>query len=211
MGRKFLIESGRACLLDLPNIDTDIIIPQTELVTIGRSGLGGGLFACWRYLGGRTEDPLFALNQGRNRQSRFLIAANNFGCGSSREHAAWALEDFGIRAIISPSFGEIFRANCLRNGILTAVITECDYIQLVSLARNNEDGLDISVDLRCRSIYADELKVKFQIGRADRHRLLNGIDEIEETLAQMDAIENFAKDEGIRHPWLHCTPWVSSD
>ncbi len=211
MNKGFVVEIGRACLLDVPNINTDIIIPQTELATISRSGLGEGLFACWRYLEGRTEDPQFALNRGRNRQSRFLITADNFGCGSSREHAVWALEDFGIRAVVSPSFGEIFRANCVRNGILPAVVAEGDYTQLADLARNTEDGMDISIDLRCRWICAGELRVEFQIDPGDWHRLLNGIDEIKETLAHLGAIETFSRGEGTRLTWLHWTPWASSN
>lgn len=210
MNQGFVIESGRACLLDVPNIDTDIIIPQTELATIGRSGLGGGLFARWRYREWRTENPEFALNRVPNRDSRFLLAASNFGCGSSREHAVWALEDFGIRAVISPRFGEIFRTNCVRNGVLPAVVGEDDYALLAGLARDNGGGLDIRIDLGRCSISAGPVHVDFEIDAGDRHRLLNGIDEIEETLTHLEAIEAFSKGERTRRPWLHWTPWAES-
>ncbi|MBA3770981.1 MAG: 3-isopropylmalate dehydratase small subunit [Ramlibacter sp.] len=210
MNKGFVIETGRACLLDVPNIDTDIIIPQTELATISRTGLGTGLFARWRYREGRTENPEFALNQGPNRGSRFLIAANNFGCGSSREHAVWALEDFGIRAVISPRFGEIFRTNCVRNGVLAAVITEDHYAVLAGLARQNNGGLDLSIDLDQCLISAGPVGFEFQIDAGDRHRLLHGIDEIEETLAHVDAIEAFSRNERARRPWLHWTPWSTT-
>ena len=211
MNRGFLVEIGRACLLDVPNIDTDIIIPQTELVTTSRSGLGDGLFARWRYTQGRIENPGFVLNRDANRRSRFLIAANNFGCGSSREHAVWALQDFGIRAVVSSKFGEIFRTNCIRNGILAATVTEEGYAEIAELARKNGGGLEMSVDLQQRVIHANSAEVPFQIDSGDRERLLNGLDEIAETLAHIDAIKTFAEREATRSPWLHWSTSLSPE
>lgn len=209
MNTGFVREVGRACLLDVPNIDTDIIIPQTELATTSRAGLGGGLFARWRYATGRIENAAFPLNQGPNRHARFLLAGSNFGCGSSREHAVWALEDFGIRAVVSPRFGEIFRANCVRNGILPAVISEMDFRLLTDRALVNGAGLDIEVDLQSMEIRVADLKLIFQVDAGDRHRLLNGVDEIEETLEHLDAIRAFSESEATRRPWLHATPWAA--
>ena len=210
MNKGFTVESGRACLLDVPNIDTDIIIPQTELTTISRTGLGAGLFARWRYSEGRTEKSDFVLNRGANRKARFLVAATNFGCGSSREHAVWALEDFGIRAVASPRFGEIFRTNCVRNGVLAATISDEDYAHLATLARQGSDGMELSFDLEHCVIRAQGLEVSFQIDVGDRERLLNGLDEISETLTLLDAIKNFASRDAERRPWLHWTPWTPS-
>lgn len=210
MNKGFILESGRACLLDVPNIDTDIIIPQTELTTISRTGLGVGLFARWRYSQGRTEKPEFVLNRGANRKARFLVADTNFGCGSSREHAVWALEDFGIRAVASPRFGEIFRTNCVRNGVLAAIISDEGYARLAALARQGGDGMELSFDLEQCMIRAEGLEVPFQIDAGDRERLLKGLDEISETLTHLDAIKDFASRDAERRPWLHWTPWTAS-
>lgn len=210
MNKGFTVESGRACLLDVPNIDTDIIIPQTELTTISRTGLGAGVFARWRYSEGRTEKPEFVLNQAANRKARFLVAATNFGCGSSREHAVWALADFGIRAVASPCFGEIFRTNCVRNGVLAAIISDDAYARLAALAREGGHGMELSFDLEHCVIRAEGLEVPFQIDAGDRERLLKGLDEISETLTHLEAIKAFAHRDAERHPWLHWTPWTAS-
>ncbi len=208
MNKGFTVESGRACLLDVPNIDTDIIIPQTELTTISRTGLGAGLFARWRYSEGRTEKSEFVLNQAANRKARFLLAATNFGCGSSREHAVWALVDFGIRAVASPRFGEIFRTNCVRNGVLAAIISDEAYARLAALAREGGQGLELSFDLESGVICGEDLEVPFQIDTGDRERLLKGLDEISETLTHLDAIKAFAHRDAERRPWLDWTPWA---
>ena len=210
MNLGFLVEIGRACLLDVANIDTDIIIPQTDLVTTSRSGLGDGLFARWRYTQGRIENPEFVLNRDANRRCRFLIAANNFGCGSSREHAVWALGDFGIRAVASPKFGEIFRTNCVRNGILPAILTDEGYAQIAELARKDGGGLEISIDLQQCVIHTNSAEVPFRIDPGDRERLLKGLDEIAETLAHIADIKTFAEREATSAPWLHWPPWTAS-
>jgi 3-isopropylmalate/(R)-2-methylmalate dehydratase small subunit len=207
MSRSFLIESGHAALLAVPNIDTDIIIPQTELVTTSRRGLGEGLFARWRYLEGRVPNPDFVLNRPQHRQSAFLIAADNFGCGSSREHAAWALADFGIRAVVAPSFGEIFQRNCVRNGILPARVSAAGYADLAAAARAGGGGLRLSIDLHHRRINCAQFSLTFEIGADDAQRLLRGTDEIAETLEQADAIAGFAAADRVRRPWVYEPGW----
>ncbi len=136
-------------------------------------------------------------------------AATNFGCGSSREHAVWALVDFGIRAVASPRFGEIFRTNCVRNGVLAAIISDEAYARLAALAREGGQGLELSFDLESGVICGEDLEVPFQIDTGDRERLLKGLDEISETLTHLDAIKAFAHRDAERRPWLDWTPWAS--
>lgn len=210
MREKFVVEKGRACLLDIPNIDTDIIIPQTELTTTGRTGLGSGLFANWRYIKGRKENPKFVLNHSANRNAKFLIVAKNFGCGSSREHAVWALRDFGIRAVASTQFGEIFHTNCVRNCVLPAILTDEGYTKLMYVARENCNGVEICIDLRHCMIRADNSEIPFVIDSSDRERLLTGADEIKKSLTYIDTIEDFTRLDKTRRPWIHWTPWTTS-
>lgn len=207
MSEKFVVETGRACLLAVPNIDTDVIIPQTELATISKSGLADGLFARWRYGTGRELNPDFVLNKPAHRGCRFLIAAANFGCGSSREHAVWALRDFGIRAVISPAFAEIFFRNALRNGVLAATVAPNDYERLAAAAAANDGGLDLIVDLPNQRVVADDVVVPFVIGAEDKRRLLRGTDEIEETLEHLCDIDTFIAADRGRRPWIYETPW----
>jgi 3-isopropylmalate/(R)-2-methylmalate dehydratase small subunit len=207
MAREFRVERGRCCLLRRENIDTDIIIPQTELVTVSRSGLGEGLFARWRYTTGRTPNPDFVLNKPDNRGCRFLLAGTNFGCGSSREHAVWALGEFGIRAVIAPSFGEIFQRNGILNGVLPARVTPEAHRRLEALA-NAEDGIDdLVVDLVERRIEAGDFSVPFALDDDDRLRLLTGIDEIAETFTQRAAIDSFVAGDRLRRPWVYDRHW----
>lgn len=207
MNRKFLIESGHAALLPIPNIDTDIIIPQTELVTASKRGLKDGLFARWRYLEGRTPNPDFILNRPEHKETCFLIAAHNFGCGSSREHAAWALADFGIRAVISPKFGEIFHRNCVRNGILPAVVSEEDYARLAVLAESGGSGMTLVIDLQKKRISNQDISIGFDIEQSDANRLLLGADEIQETFAHSSAIQAFVARDSGRRPWIYEASW----
>lgn len=211
MNRSFLIESGHAALLPVPNIDTDIIIPQTELVTTSRRGLGQGLFARWRYLDQRVPDPAFVLNQPAHRNATFLVTAENFGCGSSREHAAWALADFGIRAVVAPSFGEIFQRNCVRNGILPARITAAGYRRLAATAAAAGGGLRLTIDLHHRRIMCPSFLLTFEIDPDDASRLLRGADEIAETLAHADAIACFAARDCLYRPWVYEPGWDRGD
>ncbi len=209
MTREFTVERGRAAVLRHENIDTDVIIPQTELVTVSRSGLGDGLFARWRYSGGRTPNPDFVLNRPGNRNCRVLIARANFGCGSSREHAAWALAEYGIRAVVAPSFGEIFQRNAVRNGVLPARVTLQDQQRLEALA-DGEDGIDgLVVDLVERRIGAGAVTLPFQLEEEDRRRLLTGADEIAETLIRRPATDAFIAADRARRPWVYDRRWPS--
>ncbi len=198
---------GRCCVFGLENIDTDVIIPQTELVTVSKSGLADGLFARWRYKNDRIPNPDFVLNRPRNKECRFLLAAANFGCGSSREHAAWALTEYGVRAVISPNFGEIFFRNSIRNGLLPARIAAADYRCLASLA-DGEGGIDdMIVDLTAGQITVGRLTVPFSLDQVDRMRLLTDTDDIAETLLHRTDIEGFVAADRIRRPWVHQTLW----
>lgn len=207
MSREFRTERGRCCLLRIENIDTDIIIPQTELATITRSGLGEGLFARWRYISGRIPNPGFVLNRPANAGARFILARANFGCGSSREHAPWALAEYGIRAVLAPSFGEIFHRNCVRNGVLPARIPENALGRLEDLA-DGDDGISgLTVDLVERKISAGGTEVPFLLDEEDRRRLLTGADEIAETLGHKEAIEAFIAADRRDRPWVHDRRW----
>jgi 3-isopropylmalate/(R)-2-methylmalate dehydratase small subunit len=207
MALAFTIESGRCCVLRAENVDTDVIIPQTELATVFRSGLGAGLFARLRYRDGRTPDPGFVLNRPGNEGCRFLLAGANFGCGSSREHAAWALSEFGVRAVVAPSFGEIFHRNCVRNGLLPARVATEAHLALLELA-DEVDGIEaFTVDLVGRSISAGGVSVAFEIDDEDRRRLLTGADEIAETLGHRAEIEAFLAADRRARPWVHDRRW----
>lgn len=207
MALAFTVESGRCCVLRAENVDTDVIIPQTELATVFRSGLGEGLFARLRYRDGRTPDAGFVLNRPGNEGCRFLLAGANFGCGSSREHAAWALSEFGIRAVVAPSFGEIFHRNCVRNGLLPARVTRDAHLALLDLA-DAVDGIGaFTVDLLERRVVAGGVSVAFAIEDQDRRRLLTGADEIAETLGHRADIDAFVATDRRNRPWVHDRRW----
>lgn len=188
------------------NIDTDAIIPSREIKRVSKVGLSDGLFAGWRYkeTDSRTEDPAFILNQGPFRQAKILLSGLNFGCGSSREHAVWALAEWGIRSIIAPSYGSIFYANCARNGVLPIIL---DNEIIESMARqvteNPEQNL-IEVDLRECTVTAPDSTVHFfEIGVADREMLLEGLDAIDVTGKRDDEILAFQAHDQLRRPWIY--------
>jgi len=185
------------------NIDTDTIIPSREMRTTGRTGLADGLFAPWRYTdaAARLRDPSFVLNQRDAIATRLLLAGQNFGCGSSREHAVWALADFGIRCIVAPSFGDIFHANCLKNGLLPVTLETSDYDVIKRAAL---DMTPIEVDLQDQCIRIDDtVPVPFDIDAAGKQSLLNGLDEVDGILAEdADAISAFEKRQKELTPWL---------
>jgi 3-isopropylmalate/(R)-2-methylmalate dehydratase small subunit len=208
MSREFKVERGRCSLLRIENIDTDIIIPQTELATVHRSGLGEGLFARWRYVSERIPNPDFVLNRAANAGTRLILARANFGCGSSREHAAWALAEYGIRAVMAPSFGEIFYRNCVRNGVLPARVTAEAHQRLEALADADDGISDLTVDLVERRISVGDVELSFVLDEEDRRRLLTGADEIAETLGHRDAIEAFLAADRQDRPWIHDRRWV---
>ena len=172
------------------NIDTDQIIPSREMKTVSKLGLAGGLFARQRYINARTPNPDFILNQPAYKSATIILTGKNFGCGSSREHAVWALKDFGIRAIIAESFGEIFYGNCIRNGILP-IIMDRETIQ--------NFGHNVDIDLIKQTVNG----ISFDIAEGDKNILVDGLDIIRMTLAHEAEIENFLKHDRIKRPWIY--------
>jgi 3-isopropylmalate/(R)-2-methylmalate dehydratase small subunit len=200
-----------AAPLDRSNVDTDMIIPKQFLKSIKRSGFGKNLFDELRYLDegrpdesceGRPINPEFVLNQPVYQSAQILLARENFGCGSSREHAPWALEDFGIRVIIAPSFADIFYNNCFKNGLLPIELDATTVDSLFVLA-HTEQGAQLRVDLEAQTITQPNGEViSFEIDEFRRHCLLNGLDDIGLTLEQADVIAEFEKAHLARNPWI---------
>ena len=196
--KPFRIHTGRVALLDRANVDTDQIIPKQFLKRIERTGFGEFLFNDWRYLPDGTPDPSFSLNDSRYSGASILVTGKNFGCGSSREHAPWALADYGFRAIVAPSFADIFANNCLKNGLLTVVLTEAEVVELGRRAREIE-GYQATVDLEeCRITDAAGFSAEFVVDEFQRHCLLNGLDDIGLTLQHESEISAY---EAHRPAW----------
>ena len=188
------------------NIDTDIIIPSREMKRVSKVGLAEGLFAGWRYNepGGRSENPEFILNREPYRQARIILAGQNFGCGSSREHAVWALHEWGIRCIIAPSFGAIFQGNCVRNGILPMVLDDAIIERLAAQVSEDPASKLLTVSLEyCTVKTADAEIFPFDIAPADREMLLEGLDAIAATMKRDDEILAFLARDRIRRPWIY--------
>ena len=200
--QKFDKLTGVAAPLPMINVDTDMIIPKQFLKTIKRSGLGKNLFDELRYeLDGR-EKPDFVLNRPAYRKAQILVAGDNFGCGSSREHAPWALLDFGIRCIIATSFADIFYNNCFKNGILPIRLPREDVDKLMDDAGRGANAV-ISVDLEQQTITGpDGGRIEFAIDGFRKHCLLNGLDDIGLTLEKAAAIDGFEAKRGHAQPWL---------
>ena len=199
---KFTKVTGVAAPMPLINIDTDMIIPKLFLKTIKRSGLGKNLFDEMRYNEDGTEIPDFVLNQPAYRNSQIIVAGDNFGCGSSREHAPWALLDFGIRVVISTSFADIFFNNCFKNGILPIVLPQEDIDKLMDDASRGSNAV-VSVDLENQVITGpDGGTIEFTVDAFKKHCLLNGLDDIGLTLQKSDAIDAFEKQYGAATPWV---------
>ena len=186
--KPFRIHTGLAVPLDRANVDTDQIIPKQFLKRIERTGFGQFLFYDWRFLPGGTLNSEFSLNEERYRGASILIAGKNFGCGSSREHAPWALADFGFRAIIAPSFADIFANNCMKNGLLPVTLTEEQVAELMRRAAESE-SYEVTVDLEKKLISDTQgFSASFEIGDFQRHCLLEGLDDIALTLQHEPAI-----------------------
>ena len=185
--------------LSLQNIDTDMIIPKQFLKTIKRTGLGKSLFFEMRYdeKGNIIND--FILNQEPYNKSKILIAGKNFGCGSSREHAPWALSDFGIKCIISSSYADIFYNNCFKNGILPIKINEETVVELSDYSKRQEE---IAVDLEKQEIYFGNKVVKFEIDEFKKNCLINGLDDIALSMEKVDQIDDYEKKININKPWI---------
>lgn len=200
--RPFTRETGLAVPLDRVNVDTDQIIPKQFLKRIERTGFGQFLFHDWRYLPDGSPNPEFVLNRPQYAGATILIAGRNFGSGSSREHAPWALSDYGFRAIIAPSFADIFYNNCFQNGLLPVVLPEETVAEL--MRRAQEPGYRLTVDLE-RCVVEDDagFRVDFAIDAFRRHRMLHGLDDIGLTLQSEDEIAAY---EARRPAWLPTTP-----
>ena len=199
---KFNQLSGIAAPMDLVNIDTDMIIPKQFLKTIKRSGLGVNLFDEMRYNLDGTEIEDFVLNQPAYREASILVAGDNFGCGSSREHAPWAIADFGIRCVISTSFADIFYNNCFKNGILPIVLPED---QRDALMKDAEKGANarIEVDLEAQTVTAsDGMTFSFEVDAFKKHCLQNGLDDIGLTMEKAAAIDTFEASASQARPWV---------
>ncbi|MEM7122279.1 MAG: 3-isopropylmalate dehydratase small subunit [Pseudomonadota bacterium] len=199
---KFTTLTGIAAPLPMINVDTDMIIPKQYLKTIKRTGLGKHLFDEMRFTPDGEEIPDFVLNKDAYRNAEVLIADENFGCGSSREHAPWALLDFGIRCVIAPSFADIFFNNCVNNGILCIELPDWEVHRLLADAGLGANAR-FTIDLEEQTITRpDGEKVEFDIDAARKHRLLNGLDEIGLTMQMDDQITDFESERGEKHPWV---------
>ena len=209
--RAFQVESGLVAPLDRANVDTDQIIPKQFLKSIKRTGFGDNLFDAWRFLDegdiGMTPNERrinheFVLNQPRYQGAKVLLARRNFGCGSSREHAVWALMEYGFVAVIAPSFADIFYENCFKNGLLPIVLQEAVVAELFEQVQRQE-GFALTVDLvRQRIVKPGGGEAAFEVALMHRRKLLEGLDDIGLTLAQAEQIRAFEADYLARRPWL---------
>jgi 3-isopropylmalate/(R)-2-methylmalate dehydratase small subunit len=209
--RKFEIHQGLVAPLDRANVDTDAIIPKQFLKSIQRSGFGQNLFDAWRYLdegqpgqdcSQRPRNPDFVLNQARYTGASILLARENFGCGSSREHAPWALEDFGFRAVIAPSFADIFHSNCFKNGLLPIVLPAAAVDRLFA-AVATRPGYQLTIDLPAQQVrLPDGGSHAFDVDAFRKYCLIEGLDDIGLTLRHGDEIRSFEAARRAAQPWL---------
>ena len=208
--QKFETFTGTVCPLDRSNVDTDAIIPKQFLKSIKRTGFGPNLFDEWRYLdhgepgmdnSKRPLNPDFVLNDPRYREAGILLARENFGCGSSREHAPWALADYGFRVIIAPSFADIFFNNCFKNGLLPIALDSAVVDRLFAMAQG-EDALKITVDLGAQKLVVNDEEIAFDVDAFRKHCLLEGLDDIGLTLQHVDEIRAYEEKRKKTAPWL---------
>ncbi|MGB0224762.1 MULTISPECIES: 3-isopropylmalate dehydratase small subunit [unclassified Marinobacterium] len=209
--KKFTTHTGVVAPLDRVNVDTDMIIPKQFLKSIKRSGFGPNLFDELRYLdegqpdqdcSGRPINPDFVLNKPEYAGSSILLARNNFGCGSSREHAPWALDDYGFRAVIAPSYADIFFNNCFKNGLLPIILTE-DEVEELFQAVAAAPGMSLTVDLENQKVVSpDGKEYSFEVDDFRKHCLLNGLDDIGLTLEHADDIRAYEAKRRAEAPWL---------
>ena len=200
--QKFTKVKGVAAPLPMVNVDTDRIIPKQFLKTIKRSGLGVNLFDEMRYDDDRSEKPDFVLNKPQYRNAEILVAGDNFGCGSSREHAPWAIKDFGIRCVISTSFADIFFNNCFKNGILPIILPK---EQVDALMQDAEKGSNarIEIDLVDQTVTSSDGEVySFEVDSFKKHCLLNGLDDIGLTMEKVGSIDNYELKLSSERPWV---------
>ncbi|MDH5747957.1 MAG: 3-isopropylmalate dehydratase small subunit [Rhodospirillales bacterium] len=200
---KFIKLTGVAAPMPIVNVDTDMIIPKLHLKTIKRTGLGKSLFEEMRYLDDGSENPNFVLNKPAYREAKILVAGDNFGCGSSREHAPWALLDFGIRCVISTSFADIFYNNCFKNGILPIKVSEEDLAKLMDDAERGANAT-LTVDLENQTISGpDGGTVEFDIDPFRKQCLMEGLDDIGLTMKKKADITSFEDQQKMSQPWLY--------
>ena len=200
---KFTTLTGTAAPMPMVNIDTDKIIPKQFLKTIARTGLGKHLFEEMRYTLDGAEIPSFVLNKPSYRNAKIIVAGDNFGCGSSREHAPWALLDFGIRCVISSSFADIFYNNCFKNGILPIKLPKADVDRLMAEAELGANAT-FTIDLERQEITGPDGKTTtFDIDPLRKHCLLNGLDDIGQTMQKAAAIDGFEHQQRAQQPWLY--------
>jgi 3-isopropylmalate/(R)-2-methylmalate dehydratase small subunit len=200
--KKFTTLTGVAAPLPIINIDTDMIIPKDYLKTIKRTGLGKGLFAEMRYKDDGSINTDFVLNKAAWKNASILVAGDNFGCGSSREHAPWALIDYGISCVISTSFADIFYNNCFNNGILPVVVSESDLEKLLDDAARGANAT-LTIDLEAQTIKGpDGGTISFDIDPARKHKMLNGLDDIGLTMERGSQISGFENAVAATRPWI---------
>jgi 3-isopropylmalate/(R)-2-methylmalate dehydratase small subunit len=202
---KFEQHLGVAAPILRANVDTDAIIPSREMKRVSKLGLGEGLFAGWRYreIGGRDENPEFVLNQPGYAGASILLSGPNFGCGSSREHAVWALKEYGIRAVIAPGFGAIFANNCVRNGLLPLVLAEQEIAAIATWVAGAPQVNKPLIDLPGQTVTADGLHYAFDIEAGAKRMLVEGLDAIALTQTHWDVIEQFHEQRKNQYPWLY--------
>ena len=209
--KTFTVHTGVTAPMDRANVDTDLIIPKQFLKSIKRTGFGPNLFDELRYLdkgepgkdnGNRPLNPEFPLNFPRYKNASILLARENFGCGSSREHAPWALDEFGFRGVIAPSFADIFYNNCFKNGLLPIVLEEREVDELFDEMYANE-GYQLTIDLQAQKVITPTGgEYTFEVDNFRKHCLLNGLDDIGLTLQDADKIRQYEKERGQTAPWL---------
>lgn len=205
--RRFERHTGVAAPLLRPNIDTDAIMPSREMKRVSKSGLGGGLFAGWRYLDrgeeNERENPEFVLNQTGYRDASILLTGKNMGCGSSREFAVWALADYGIRAIIAPSFGGIFRTNCVRNGVLPVTLGESIVANLSRQVEADPQQRQITIDLVKKQVEGpDGERYPFDIDSAEQKMLIDGLDLVDVTMQSIKDIDDYESLHRSKRSWM---------
>ncbi|SDI14947.1 3-isopropylmalate dehydratase small subunit [Salipiger marinus] len=199
---KFEKLTGIAAPMPLVNIDTDMIIPKQFLKTIKRSGLGVHAFDEMRYLADGTENPDFVLNKPQYREAQILVAGDNFGCGSSREHAPWALADFGVKAVISTSFADIFYNNCFKNGMLPIVLPQ-EAVDVLMKDAEKGSNARMTVDLENQTVTtSDGESFAFELDPFRKHCLMNGLDDIGLTMEKVTAIDSFESQSAQSRPWV---------
>jgi 3-isopropylmalate/(R)-2-methylmalate dehydratase small subunit len=206
MSQPFTLLVAVAAPLLRDNIDTDAIIPSREMTAVSKAGLGVGLFAGWRYtaIGGRIPDPDFVLNRPAYAAAEVLLGGANFGCGSSREHAAWALADYGFRAVVAPSFNPIFRGNCVRNGIVPVELPLPVIAALAAEMAVNPQDLRVTIDLPGQTLTAPSGATHaFTIDAEAKAMLVAGLDAIDLTLQHRDTIAAFRAADAVKRPWAY--------